>query len=49
MKTRKYYIVDWYRNDFCYRTTTNVPFESLKDLRYTAKLLGEKLIIERQE
>lgn len=47
-RKKKYYTVDWYRNGFCYRTTVNVPYENLKDCRRTAKLLGEKIEIEKQ-
>lgn len=47
-RKKKYYTVNWYRNGFCYRTTVNVPYENLKDCRCTAKLLGEKIEIEKQ-
>ena len=38
--TEKRYEVDWYRNGFCYRTTTNVTWEGVKDMKKIAKLLG---------
>ena len=31
--TEKRYEVDWYRNGFCYRTTTNVTWEGVKDMK----------------
>ena len=37
----KYYIVDWYRNEFCYRTTRGCDSEAVKNCKRTAKLLGE--------
>ena len=37
--TEKRYEVDWYRNGFCYRTTTNVTWEGVKDMKKIAKLL----------
>lgn len=39
----KLYDVDWLRNGFCYRTTINVTKEQLKDIRETAKALGESI------
>lgn len=42
-KNIKKYDVDWIRNGFCYRTTTNCTFEQVKECRRTAKLLGEKI------
>ena len=42
-KNIKRYDVDWIRNGFCYRTTTNCTFEQVKEMRKTAKLLGEKI------
>ena len=41
--TEKRYEVDWYRNGFCYRTTTNVTWEGVKDMKKIAKLLGETI------
>lgn len=42
------YQVDWLRNDFCYRTTVGVPKEDLKNIRATAKCLGEKVKITKE-
>lgn len=41
--TEEIYEVDWFRNGFCYRTTTNVTWEGVKDMKKTAKLLGETI------
>lgn len=45
---RKYkvYTVDWYRNGFCYRTTTDCDWEAVKDCRRAAKLMGETIKYE---
>ena len=39
---RKFYSVDWYRGDFCYRTTTGCTWEQVQNCKKTARLLGEK-------
>lgn len=42
--TEKIYEVDWFlSNGHCYRTTTNVTWEGVKDMKKTAKLLGETI------
>lgn len=46
MKTEKYYTVNWYSNDFCYRTTVHVPGSRVKELRQIAKMLGETIKTE---
>ena len=43
---RKIYSVDWYRGDFCYRTTTGCTWENVQECRKTARLLGEKIKYE---
>ena len=50
-KTKKpvTYQVDWIRNGWCYRTTVGVPKDALKDYRATAKALGEKLEITKED
>ena len=44
-KTKRY-DVNWIRNGFCYRTTTDCPWEAVLDAKRTAKLLGEKIEYE---
>ena len=44
--TEKRYNVEWYSNGFCYRTILDVPFEEVKNMRLTAKLLEETIKIE---
>ena len=45
--TEKRYNVDWYlSNGHCYRTTTDVPYSEIKNMRQTAKMLGETIKIE---
>ena len=39
----KIYSVDWIRNGFCYRTTTECTWEDVKECKRTAKLLGETI------
>jgi hypothetical protein len=40
------YTVDWWRNGWNYRTTTNCKWEDVQNCRRTAKLLGEKITYE---
>jgi len=42
----KRYNVDWIRNGFCYKTTTDVPYDAIKGMRQTAKMLGETIEVE---
>ena len=42
----KIYNVDWYRGDWCYRTTTGCKWEDVKDCKRAAKLMGEKIKYE---
>lgn len=44
--TEKRYTINWYRNGFCYRTTTDCPKEHVTESRKVAKLLGEKIEVE---
>ena len=41
------YWVHWYSNGFCYRSTHSVPKDKLKEFKQLAKILGEKLVIEK--
>ena len=43
------YMAHWYRNGFCYRTTTNCTKDDIKNLKDTAKMLGETIKTELQE
>ena len=43
---RNIYSVDWYRGDFCYRTTTGCTWENVQECRRSARLLGEKIKYE---
>ena len=36
-KERKLYWVNWYRNGYCYKSTTNVPYEGVKEYKKLAK------------
>lgn len=45
-KKSKIYNVDWIRNGFCYRTTTNCDWDAVKDCKRTAKMLGETIKYE---
>ena len=47
-KTPVTYQVDWVRNGICYHTTYGVPKDVLKALRVTAKTLGEKIVITKE-
>lgn len=40
------YIVHWYRNGFCYRTTMDCPKDYVENCKRTAKLLGETIKTE---
>lgn len=42
----KIYWVDWYRNGYCYRSTSECRWEDVIDCKRTAKLLGEKIKYE---
>ena len=42
------YTVHWYRNDFCYRTTMGCDWKAVLDCKRTAKLLGEKIVYEKE-
>lgn len=43
IKKTKIYSVDWYRGDWCYRTTTECTWQDVLECKRTAKLLGEKV------
>ena len=42
----KRYDVNWIRNGFCYRTTTDCPWGAVLEAKRTAKMLGEKIEYE---
>lgn len=46
VRKTKIYSVDWIRNGFCYRTTTECTWQDVLDCKRTAKLLGEKIEYE---
>lgn len=45
-KSEKLYWVHWYSNGFNYRSTHSVPKEDIKNMRRTARALGETIVIE---
>lgn len=46
MKNQLYW-VHWYSNGFCYRSTHSVTKEGVKEARKLAKILGEKIEVEK--
>ena len=46
VRTEKRYNIDWIKNGFCYRTTTDCPYSYVKNARQTAKALGETIKVE---
>ena len=47
--TEKRYTIHWYRNGFCYRTTTNCPKDYVDNSKKLAKALGETIKIEVEQ
>lgn len=45
-KKSKRYDVNWIRNGFCYRTTTDCPWDAVLEAKRTAKLMGEAIEYE---
>ena len=45
-KERKLYWVNWYRNGYCYKSTSNVPYDGVKEYKKLAKSLGETIDYE---
>ena len=45
-RTEKRYNIDWIKNGFCYRTTTDCPYSYVKNARRVAKALGETIKVE---
>ena len=43
MRKANTYWVDWYRDDWCYRSTHGVTWEKVKEMKKTAKMLGETI------
>ena len=37
------YWVDWYIGNWCYRSTHGVTWEQVKEMKKTAKMLGETI------
>ena len=46
-RRKNIYTVDWYRNNWCYRTTTDCDWETVKECRQAAKLMGETIKYEK--
>ena len=46
VRTEKRYNIDWIKNGFCYRTTTDCPYSYVKKARRLAKALGETIKVE---
>jgi hypothetical protein len=48
VRKKKIYDVDWYLSgtDYCYRTTLNVTWEQVKEIKRTAKFLGERVEVK---
>lgn len=44
--TEKRYTIHWYRNGFCYRTTTDCPKEYVDNCKSIARSLGETIKTE---
>ena len=44
--TERRYTIHWYRNGFCYRTTTDCPKDYVEACKRTAKVLGETIKTE---
>ena len=42
------YWVDWYRNDWNYRSTHGVTWEQVKEMKKLAKALGETIKYEKE-
>ena len=43
MRKANTYWVDWYRDNWCYRSTHGVTWEQVKEMKKTAKMLGETI------
>ena len=46
VRRKNIYTVDWYRGDWCYRTTTDCDWEAVKECKRAAKLMGETIKYE---
>lgn len=44
--TERRYTVHWYRNGFCYRSTTDCRKDDVENCKRTARLLGETIKTE---
>lgn len=49
VRRKNIYTVDWYRGDWCYRTTTDCDWETVKECRRAAKLMGETIKYEKTD
>jgi len=45
-KKQKLYWLNWCSNDFSYKSTSNVPYEGVKECKKLAKSLGETIDYE---
>lgn len=43
------YWVDWYKDGFCYRSTSNCKWEDVLKCKKVAKMLGEKITYEKYD
>jgi hypothetical protein len=43
------YWVDWYKDGFCYRSTSNCKWEDVLNCKRVAKRLGEKITYEKYD
>ena len=49
VRRKNIYDVDWYRGDWCYRTTTGCDWEAVKECRQAAKLMGERIEYQKTD
>jgi hypothetical protein len=49
VKKTNIYSVDWWRGDWCYRTTTGCDWQAVQECRRAAKLMGEKITYEKTD
>jgi hypothetical protein len=47
VRRKNIYDVDWWRGDWCYRTTTGCDWEAVLECKRAAKLMGEKITYEK--
>ena len=49
VRKKNIYDVDWYRGNWCYRTTTGCDWETVKRYRQLAKLMGERIEYQKTD